>query len=161
MSTPGKPSPKLDPAIQDIFDAMAAYMGTTYNSSTASMVIDAVSTAQTFTCTDRLGNRQSYTTYAVGNKVTILPSSAALLAGQTQQFTASVTDPTGNPISGAVFVWSMSTGALGTVDANGLYTAPATLSAASTEQLTAQVQNAFSAATVNISLQTNIGMTGR
>jgi uncharacterized protein YjdB len=93
----------------------------------------------------------------MGNQVNIQPASANLQAGQTQQFTASVTDPDGNPVSGAVFVWMMSTGALGTVDANGLYTAPATLTTSSTEQLTATVQGSFSSAMITISLQTNLG----
>jgi len=163
MSTPSNPPSKdkpvirIDQGIQDIFDAMSAFMGTTYNTSTASVVIDGMSTTQTFACTDPQGNRQTYTTYALGNKVTVQPAGIALQAGQSQQFTASVTDPGGNPIAGATFVWTLSTGALGTVDSTGLYTAPASLTAASLEQLTATVQGSFSSAMVTISLQTNLG----
>jgi hypothetical protein len=150
----------VDPAIQKILDDMMAYMGTTYVNCNASTSQDSMAITQTFSSVDVQGNRVTYSAYTVGNRVSVSPASASMQAGKTQQFTASVTDPNGNPISGATFNWSLSAGALGTVDANGLYTAPATLTAASSEQVTAQMSGALSSATVTVNLQTNIGATG-
>lgn len=56
--------------------------------------------------------------------VLLLPTVANLVVGQTQQFTATVQADTSG------LVWSVDGGnAFGTVDANGLYTAPSTVPA--------------------------------
>ena len=56
-----------------------------------------------------------------GSGVTINPSSATVLAGQTQQFTATVSG-----ISNQSVTWSLSP-SVGTIGSTGLYTAPATI----------------------------------
>jgi hypothetical protein len=63
--------------------------------------------------------------------VSLLPSTIQLRAGQTQQFTASVTD-TGN----SAVTWSLSPAA-GSISASGLYTAPSTISTQQTVAVTA------------------------
>jgi len=66
--------------------------------------------------------------------VGVLPTTATLLVGQTQQFTAPVTDAT----NGAV-AWTLNP-ATGTISATGLYTAPATLAAQQAVTVTATSQ---------------------
>jgi uncharacterized protein YjdB len=54
------------------------------------------------------------------SKVTISPVSAQIAVGQTQQFTAKVTDVNGTPIAGVLVTWSDSNAAVVSIDANGL-----------------------------------------
>lgn len=52
--------------------------------------------------------------------VTVSPTAIAGTVGQTGQFTAAVTDPSGNPISGQKISWSSSSSAVVTVDSTGM-----------------------------------------
>ena len=52
--------------------------------------------------------------------VAILPVSAQIAKGQTQQFTAKVLDANGNTIPGVIVTWSDSNAAVVSIDANGL-----------------------------------------
>jgi len=82
-----------------------------------------------------------------GVSVQVSPGTASLQASQTQQFTASVTGSTNTAVT-----WSLSP-QVGTITANGLYTAPMSISAAQTVRVTAtsQADNTQSAsATVNL-----------
>jgi uncharacterized protein YjdB/PKD repeat protein len=68
--------------------------------------------------------------------VTVTPASASILAGATQQLTATPRDADGNPLTGRVVTWSSSNPAIATVDASGLVTAvtgggPVTITATS------------------------------
>jgi RHS repeat-associated protein len=64
--------------------------------------------------------------------IEVLPEVVTLSAGQTQQFT--VTQPGGTNPS---VTWSITPGNLGTISSTGLYTAPASISAAATVTVTA------------------------
>jgi hypothetical protein len=104
------------------------------------------------TCSDSTRNQFTYTQRITGPRVSLDPPAADLAKGQTQQFTATVVNPDGSPIAGATVVWTLAEGARGTVDAGGLYTAPAELAANSTEYLTAthQERGSFAAATISL-----------
>jgi hypothetical protein len=54
--------------------------------------------------------------------ITVTPGTATVDPGETQQYTAVVTDLHGNVIAGAPITWSSSLVSVGTVDANGLAT---------------------------------------
>jgi uncharacterized protein YjdB len=74
--------------------------------------------------------------------VTLTPLSATIKVGQTQQFTASATDASGNAVSQAQFTWHNSFGGVASIDANGLATAlaPGTVMiTASASGMTSQV----------------------
>jgi large repetitive protein len=55
--------------------------------------------------------------------VTISPPTATIAVGQTQQFTATAKDASGNQIAQAQFTWHNSFGGVASIDANGLATA--------------------------------------
>ncbi len=55
--------------------------------------------------------------------ISVSPSTAALTGGQSQQFTATVTNTANQAVT-----WSLPPGSAGTLSATGLYTAPATIS---------------------------------
>jgi hypothetical protein len=74
--------------------------------------------------------------------VSVSPSAASLNAGQTQQFTASVTGSS-NPV-----IWSVS--GAGSISTGGLYSAPATLSVNQTVIVTATVNGVSSSATITL-----------
>jgi len=64
--------------------------------------------------------------------IAISPATAILLAGQTQQFTATVTN---SPNTSAN--WSIAPAGIGSIDGSGLYTAPATIATPQTVTVTA------------------------
>ena len=76
------------------------------------------------------------TTRKAAPQVTIVvsPQAMSVIAGQTQQFTASVTGATNPAVTWSV---SCSTTACGAIDANGMYTAPAMLPTSTTVTITA------------------------
>jgi hypothetical protein len=80
--------------------------------------------------------------------------SASLGPGETQQFTATATDASGNPIAGPSFTWALQGGSQGAVDANGLYTAPAAIAAAAFDTLTCTLDGQNSWASVTVQLHT-------
>jgi hypothetical protein len=70
-----------------------------------------------------------------GITVSVLPSTATLLSGQTQQFTALV-----NNSSNTAVTWSISPAGTGSINSSGLYTAPSSVTAAQTVTVTATSQ---------------------
>jgi len=74
--------------------------------------------------------------------VTLSPLSATIIVGQTQQFTASATDASGNTVTQAQFTWHNTFGGVASIDANGLATglAPGTVMiTASASGMTSQI----------------------
>ena len=61
------------------------------------------------------------TTTAVAS-VSLTPLSSTIKVGQTQQFTASAVDASGNPVSGVTFTWHNSSAVVAIVGTNGLAT---------------------------------------
>jgi hypothetical protein len=140
-----------------VFDALDAYIaGTAYTVSNASVTLDGSAATHTVTCQDRQQNSFTYSERNAGVRVTVSPLTASLTAAQTQQFTATATNPDGSTVSPATFTWSLAPGALGTVDANGLYTAPATITTGVSDALTATLSGQQAWATVYITLQASV-----
>jgi len=80
--------------------------------------------------------------------VELLPSSVNLGSSQTQQFTATVADPTNPGIA-----WTLTPANAGSITASGLYTAPSSIAAPQSVTLTATDQanpNLFQTATINL-----------
>jgi hypothetical protein len=155
--TPPKPTQLVtDPLIQAVFDALDAYIaGTAWTSANSSVTLDGSGTTHTMNSNDRGGkNSVSYTERAIGVTVSVQPVTANLGPGQTQQFTASAVDASGVAIAGATFTWSLSSPAHGTVSTTGLYTAPATITAAISDTLTASLDGQQAWASVTIQLHT-------
>jgi hypothetical protein len=77
-----------------------------------------------------------------GVTVSVTPTAATLYGGQTQQFSATVTNASSTGVN-----WSISPAGTGTINSSGLYTAPATISTQQTVTVTAtsQVDTAVSA----------------
>lgn len=152
-----KPITQDASAVQAVFDALDAFMaGTEYTNSNATVTVDGGGLTHTINASDKAGNSVTYTERTAGKRVAITPGTATLTAGGTQQFTASATDETGAAIAGATFVWSMFAGALGTVDATGLYTAPATLAANGMDSVTATLTGEQAWASVTVALDAGV-----
>jgi uncharacterized protein YjdB len=79
--------------------------------------------------------------------VTIAPGSIGLVAGKTQQLTASITDNAGNAVAAQSVAWSSSSSSIATVSSSGLVTAAHTGSAT----ITASANGATGHATVVVS----------
>jgi DNA/RNA endonuclease G (NUC1) len=78
-------------------------------------------TAESFgTCNDE--NEEPPPPPAEVATVTIDPSSATVVQGGTQQFTASAVDAAGQPVAGVTFTWSTPDGSLAEVTSSGLAT---------------------------------------
>src|SRR5208282_3076771 len=67
--------------------------------------------------------------------VSVTPATATLYGGQTQQFTATVTNTSNTAVT-----WTISPAGTGTINSSGLYTAPATISTQQTVTVTATSQ---------------------
>ena len=81
--------------------------------------------------------------------VTVNPQTAILYASEAQQFSATVTNTTDTGV-----VWSLSPSGAGAIDVNGLYAAPATVSAQQQVTITATSQaNPTATATATITLE--------
>jgi hypothetical protein len=145
----------IDPQIQKIFDDMTAYMGTTYTGMTTTVNFDGQGTRETVVCNypNSINNWQ-YVQYNQGIRVSITPITASLGPGQLQQFTATATNPDGTTVPSPSFVWTVVTGGLGTISPTGLYTAPATISAGSTDTIRCALSGSNSWATVSVTLHT-------
>ena len=117
----------MDPAVLAIFTAMEAYMtanslpscGCTATASGAGM-------NESLSATQLNGDSFTFQYFTKGTQVMITPASVSLGPGGTQQFTATATAADGSPIASPAFVWTLSSGP-GTLDASGLYTAPAVI----------------------------------
>jgi hypothetical protein len=141
-----------DPALDAIFQSMLNYMGTTYTGMTCN--VTNVPTTLTESATLRYANNDTwtYTESSTGPRVSIAPTTATLTPGLTQQFTATVTNADGTPATGATVNWTVSGAGGGTVDATGLYTAPATIAAATTDTVTATLSTGAATASVTVNL---------
>ena len=144
----------VDPLLQAVFDALDAFIaGTDWTSANAGVNFDGSGTTHSMNASDRaLLNSVTYTQRSAGDRVVLSPTGASLGPAETLQFTATAVDPSGATIAGATFTYTMSGGALGTVDATGLYTAPATVAAATSETMTALLdgQNTWTAVTIQL-----------
>lgn len=152
------PKPKvtdIDAEMQAVFDALDTYIAdTSWVTANASVTFDGSGTTHTMNCSDRTReNGFTFTQRNAGVRVSVSPITAMLGPGQTQQFTASATDTTGAAVPGATFTWNLTGGAGGAVDATGLYTAPATIDAATSETVTAVLGGQQSWAAVTVQLQ--------
>jgi hypothetical protein len=120
----------MDPAIQSIFDAMRSYMVANSLPSCSTTASESGSgTTETISCMEANGDSYTYTYFSKGVTVAIQPATVSLGPGGTQQFTATATNPDGSAVAAAAFTWSLLSGP-GSIDASGLYTAPASVSAA-------------------------------
>jgi hypothetical protein len=142
-----------DPGVQAIFQAIEDFIGVTYVSCNASVTQNATSMMYTITYTDTRGNQQSFSSLQRGIQVIITPGSISLTGGQTQQFAAQAFDTEGDLITGALFDWTLSLGAAGTIASDGLYTAPTTVLTARTDMVTATVTGLLSAASAAVMLR--------
>jgi hypothetical protein len=132
----------IDPGIQAIFDAMFSYMESIQVpacNSWANLTGNGTSYGISVTASD--GSQQSQTYFTPGSKVTVMPTGGNLGPRETQQFTATATDASGAEIAGASFTWSLQAGNPGSVDATGLYTAPATIPNQTTALVTAMLSD--------------------
>jgi hypothetical protein len=147
------PSPiAVSSEIQALFDALLAVLGADYMSTNAYASHDGVGTNLSVTVEDAARNRWTYSEYQVATRVTLTPAGASLGPGETIQFTAAATDGTGAPVVGAAFTYAIQPGGTGAIDASGLYTAPAAISAASADIIRCQVvgEQSWVNATVNL-----------
>ena len=148
------PQPQIiDPTLHALFDSMLAYMGTTYIGMNAS--VTNTTNMMSFSVTLRLpsGDSWQYSEIAQGPRISISPPTATLGPGQTQQFTATINNADGTPATGLTPTWTALGIAGGTISATGLYTAPATIAAATTQTVTASVAGFGTSASVTVSLQ--------
>ena len=137
----------------------------TVTSSDSSLLYTApatISTQQTVTIT---ATSQADTTQSASATVTLMPPvsvsvtppSAILYGGQTQQFTATVTNTTN-----AAVTWTISPAGVGTINSSGLFTAPATIPARQTVTVTATSvtdSTKFAQATVTLMPAVSVSVT--
>ncbi|HOI58931.1 MULTISPECIES: Ig-like domain-containing protein [unclassified Methanoculleus] len=105
----------------------------------------------TTTVTATAGNitgTAAVTVTTASSGVAVSPSAITLDRGDSQQFTATVYDPEGNVTPGAEVTWESSDEAVGTIDADGLFTAVAE----GTATITATAENETGTATVTVDL---------
>lgn len=142
----------ISPSIQAVFDALKVVLAEdpNYTNVSSNASKDAGGQSVGITISDKYGSSATYTERITTGRVFLDPITASLGPGETQQFTATTLDGTGAPVPATV-TWELQSGALGTVSATGLYTAPATIAGASSESLTAK-DAANASATVLISL---------
>jgi hypothetical protein len=95
------------------------------------------------------GNYSALTTYTVAPSYWVSPANPTVMQAHTQQFTAMGSDNT--PLTADTWMLTPSTGA-GTVDANGLYTAPALVTSTQTVTVTAGNVSTGKSASTTITL---------
>ena len=120
-----------------VIDAMLVLMGSTYTSCNASVSSGSsgsggfppsTGTSSSVTVADKYGNGFTVTQKSAGHVVAVTPLGVSLGPAETQSFAASVTD-SGVEVVGAVVEWKITQGGHGFIDQNGLYTAPAEITA--------------------------------
>jgi hypothetical protein len=79
-------------------------------------------------------------------QLTVTPSTATIQPGETQQFTATITDLHGNPLPGSPITWASDNTGVATVDENGLATGVGD----GTATITATSQNLSDTATLTV-----------
>ena len=140
----------VDPGIQAIWDAMNAYMGTTYMTCNATVTFDGAGERDTINCTAANNDNWQYVTYQNGGKVAVSPTTASLGPGQTQQFSATAQNQDGSAVPSHAFTWTVTGG--GTIDATGLFTAPASIPTAVTAIVKCALNGSNSWSTVTVNL---------
>lgn len=99
-------------------------------------------------------------TLAVSIVVTVSPSSAQLVVGQQQQFSASVTGTSNTAVTWSVWGSGCSGAACGTITTNGLYTAPATVPSPPSVTVTAtSVANPSKTGSATVTLIPSVSVT--
>jgi len=144
----------IDPEIQAIFDAMLTYM-TDQDLPNCNAFANWVGNGTNLgiSATQRNGNRFNYTYFIQGPSVSVQPVNPALGPGATMQFSATALNADGTPDTTATFTWSMTPGQPGSIDANGLYTAPATIATQMTSSIVCSLvgqPNAWTTATLSL-----------
>jgi len=120
----------VDPQVQAIFDAIEAYMAThSLPSCSCSASQSGAGITESLSATEMDGDTYTLQFFTKGTQVLVTPASVSLGPAGTQQFTAAATNPDGTPVASAAFTWALTAGP-GTLDASGLYTAPATIAQA-------------------------------
>jgi hypothetical protein len=82
--------------------------------------------------------------------LTIAMPATSMNLGQTLQFTATGTDETGSPVALDSLIWSLDAGSVGSIDQNGLFTAPAIGGAGGTAMVRATCDGQTSMATITV-----------
>jgi hypothetical protein len=141
----------VPPEIQTVFDGLRAILATDPNfvNVNAYASVDTNGNNVGVNITDKYGSSKQYSERATTGKVFLDPMSASAGPGETVQFTATTLDATGTPAPATV-TWTLQDGALGTINA-GLYTAPAVITGASADYVTAK-DAANASATASIQL---------
>lgn len=121
----------LDPLIKDIFDAMEAYMAAnTLPSVNCTATLSGAGISESISATQQNGDSYTFQFFTKGVQTLIAPSTVSLGPGGEQQFTATANNADGSPVASPTFTWTLLSGQ-GTLSPTGLYTAPATIAAAS------------------------------
>jgi hypothetical protein len=142
----------VPPEIQSVFDGLRAILATNpdFVNVNAYASVDSNGNNVGINITDKFGSSQQYSQRVTTGKVFLEPMSAAAGPGETVQFVATTLDATGTPAPATV-TWTLQAGALGTVSAAGLYTAPATITGPAADYVTAK-DAANASATASIQL---------
>lgn len=142
----------VPPEIQTVFDGLRAILATNpdFVNVNAYASVDANGNNVGVNITDKYGSSKQYSERATTGKVFLDPMSASAGPGQTVQFAATTLDATGTAVPATV-TWTLQAGALGTVSATGLYTAPATITGPAADYVTAK-DAANASATASIQL---------
>jgi hypothetical protein len=136
--TPANRNAKTIEDAQGVFDALDQYLATSqWTNANSSASLDGSGTTHTMNCSDRQGNSFTYTERVVGVRITIQPNYVSLNPGQTQQFTATVTNADGTPATDQTVVWSLQAGAVGKIGLGGFYAAPSTSAGIANDTVTA------------------------
>lgn len=151
------PGVRLDAATLDeiyaIWESLIAFAGDEWSNVNTFYSKDMGGMSLGFQATDAQGNRVGTDLRVINARVTISPMSASVGPGGTQQFTAAVTLPDGSTDPAPVVTWSLLVPALGTITADGLYTAPATVATIGVDTVAASHTDG-GGATVIVSLHT-------
>lgn len=142
----------ISPSIKAVFDALKVVLAEdpTYTNVNSFASADTGGTSVGITITDKYGSSATYSERTTTGKVFLDPMSVDLGPGEAATFAATTLDPSGAPVPATV-TWTLSSGALGSVDTAGTYTAPAAILTASVEMLTARdAANASATATVSL-----------
>jgi hypothetical protein len=142
----------VDPTIQAVFDALLAVLAADPNRVNVNAYASKDSGGQTegITISDKYGSTETYSNRIVVGKVFLDPMTGSTGPTETVQFTATTLDDTGTAVPATV-TWSVQQGALGTVSATGLYTAPSTIATTAVDYVTAKNATG-SSATASVSL---------
>lgn len=142
----------IDPKIGAIEDAMLAFMADQYINCNAGVNFDGAGQTFTITAEDQQRNRWTFTEYIGGGRVVVSPMNASLGPAEQTAFAATATNQDGAPVADAQFIWSISAGQFGTIDAAGVYTAPATITGAASDTVKCALKNSQSWTSVVVML---------